>query len=51
VFFKVDDIDQAYGTLHERGVHFVDEPHLIVRMPDHELWMSAFTDPDDKGWS
>ena len=30
-----------------RGVQFVDEPHLIARMPDHELWMSFFKDPSD----
>ena len=30
----------------ERGVPFDDEPHLIARMPDHELWMTFFRDPD-----
>jgi hypothetical protein len=25
---------------------FDDEPHLIARMPDHELWMTFFRDPD-----
>ena len=29
-----------------RGVPFDDEPHLIARMPDHELWMTFFRDPD-----
>ena len=28
------------------GVAFDDEPHLIARMPDHELWMTFFRDPD-----
>ena len=23
-----------------------DEPHLIARMPDHELWMTFFRGPD-----
>jgi hypothetical protein len=27
-------------------VTFVDEPHLIAKMPDHELWMTFFRDPD-----
>ena len=31
----------------DRGVEFIDEPHLIARMPDHELWMSFFKDPSD----
>ncbi len=29
-----------------RGVEFVDEPHLIAKLPDHELWMAFFRDPD-----
>jgi catechol 2,3-dioxygenase-like lactoylglutathione lyase family enzyme len=47
VYFKVADIDDAYTALLDRAVRFVDEPHLIARMPDHELWMTAFKDPDD----
>jgi len=27
-------------------VPFDDAPHLIARMPDHELWMAFFRDPD-----
>jgi methylmalonyl-CoA/ethylmalonyl-CoA epimerase len=29
-----------------RGVTFVDEPHLVAPMPDHDLWMCFFRDPD-----
>jgi methylmalonyl-CoA/ethylmalonyl-CoA epimerase len=29
----------------EAGV-FDDEPHLIARMRDHELWMTLFRDQD-----
>jgi predicted enzyme related to lactoylglutathione lyase len=47
VYFRVDDIEDAHRALVDRGVRFTDEPHLIARMPDHELWMSAFRDPDD----
>jgi len=46
VYFKVADIDEAYETLRGRGVPFEGEPHLIARMPDHELWMAFFRDPD-----
>ena len=46
LYFKVDDIRSAYATFRERGVHFIDEPHLIAKMPDHELWMAFFKDPD-----
>ena len=47
LYFKVDDLDAARATLVVRGVEFIDEPHLIARMPDHELWMSFFKDPSD----
>ena len=47
LYFKVDDIDTARSTLIDRGVEFIDEPHLIARLPDHELWMSFFKDPSD----
>ena len=47
LYFKVDDIHASRTTLIERGVEFIDEPHLIARLPDHELWMSFFKDPSD----
>jgi catechol 2,3-dioxygenase-like lactoylglutathione lyase family enzyme len=46
LYFRVDDIHIARAELTERGVLFEDEPHLITRMPDHELWMTFFRDPD-----
>lgn len=47
IYFKVADIHQTSETLSERGVKFEDAPHLIARMPDHELWMCFFRDVDD----
>jgi methylmalonyl-CoA/ethylmalonyl-CoA epimerase len=44
LYFKVDDLDRAYADLRGRGVDFRDEPHLIAKMPDHELWMAFFRD-------
>lgn len=46
VYFRVRDIHAARAELVGRGVLFDDEPHLIARMPDHELWMTFFRDPD-----
>ena len=46
LYFRVGDIGAARAELVARGVPFDDEPHLIARMPDHELWMSFFRDPD-----
>ena len=46
LYFRVDDIHGARAELSGRGVPFDDEPHLIAKMPDHELWMTFFRDPD-----
>ena len=46
IYFRVDDIQAARAELSGRGVPFDDEPHLIAEMPDHELWMTFFRDPD-----
>jgi methylmalonyl-CoA/ethylmalonyl-CoA epimerase len=46
LYFRVDDIHASRDELVGRGVPFDDEPHLIAKMPDHELWMSFFRDPD-----
>lgn len=46
VYFVVVDIDAAYTELRARGVPFDDQPHLIAALPDHDLWMAFFRDPD-----
>lgn len=46
LYYKVRDIEASCGLLRERGVAFEGEPHLIARLPDHDLWMAFFRDPD-----
>ncbi len=46
LYFKVDDIRAAHATLEGRGVAFEGAPHLIAKMPDHELWMAFFRDSE-----
>jgi methylmalonyl-CoA/ethylmalonyl-CoA epimerase len=46
IYFKVQDILEAYEVLSDRGVNFQKEPELIAKMPDHDLWMAFFRDPD-----
>ena len=46
VYFKVAEINAAYEQMKSRGVEFVDKPHLIARLPDHELWMTFFRDSE-----
>jgi methylmalonyl-CoA/ethylmalonyl-CoA epimerase len=47
LYFAVPDIQMAYGKLKESGVRFEDEPHLIAKMPTHDLWMTFFRDSED----
>jgi methylmalonyl-CoA/ethylmalonyl-CoA epimerase len=44
IYFKVDDIETTHRLLLERGVAFRREPHLIAKLPDHDLWMAFFSD-------
>ena len=46
IYYKVPDINTAFEMLSQRGVKFEGKPHLIAKMPDHELWMAFFKDPD-----
>lgn len=45
-YFRTEAIEAEVAALTSRGVAFVDAPHLIAKMPDHELWMCFFKDPD-----
>ena len=46
LYFKVADIQETRDSLASRGVIFEAEPHQVAKMPDHELWMAFFRDPD-----
>ena len=47
IYYKVPDIMAAFETLTSRGVHVEAKPHLIAKLPDHDLWMAFFRDPDE----
>lgn len=46
LFFKVNDIAAAHAAIVARGAKSENEPHLLVKMPDHDLWLSAVRDPE-----
>jgi methylmalonyl-CoA/ethylmalonyl-CoA epimerase len=46
LYYFVPDIDAVHRDLTARGVQFVDQPHLIAKMPDHDLWLAAFHDSE-----
>jgi catechol 2,3-dioxygenase-like lactoylglutathione lyase family enzyme len=45
LYFRVDDVRAAYDALRAREVAFVDEPHVVHRAADYDLWMTFFRDP------
>jgi methylmalonyl-CoA/ethylmalonyl-CoA epimerase len=47
LYFAVPDIQAAYVRMRENGARFEDEPHLIAKMPDHDLWMTFFRDSEN----
>ena len=46
LYFQVGDIQATYTALKDRGVKFIDQPHLIAKMPDHDLWMVFLHDSE-----
>ena len=46
LYFFVDDIQATHTTLIEKGVEFLVGPHMIAKMPDHDLWLSELKDPE-----
>jgi len=46
IYFSVPDIKVAHQQMLGSGARFEDEPHLIAKMPDHDLWMTFFRDTE-----
>jgi methylmalonyl-CoA/ethylmalonyl-CoA epimerase len=46
IYFEVPDIDASYAALRDRGVTFIEPPHLVADMGTYELWMAFFPDLD-----
>lgn len=45
IYYQVDDIVATHKTLLTCDVTFTDDPHLVAKMSDHDLWMAFFKDP------
>jgi methylmalonyl-CoA/ethylmalonyl-CoA epimerase len=46
LYFKVTGIEDVAARLESAGVELVEQPHLIAKMPDHDLWIFAFRDSE-----
>ena len=47
VYYRVDDLEQSWRDVVDRGAPEVSPPHLVHRDGDSELWMAFVRDPDD----
>ena len=47
LYFAVPDIKAAHENMKGKGVRFEDEPHIVARLSDHDLWMTFFRDTED----
>ena len=46
LYYFVSDIEGTQRDLEAKGVTFLEQPRMIAQMPDHQLWLSAFTDSE-----
>lgn len=46
LYFFVSDIEGVQRDLAAKGVVFFEQPHLIARLPDRDVWLTAFNDSE-----
>lgn len=46
IYFRSGDVAALSAALKEKGVAIHKEPHIIARMPDHDLWLLWIRDSE-----
>ena len=46
VYYLVADLAATHQALAARGADIVEPPHLIARLPDHDVWMAFLHDSE-----
>ena len=46
LYFKVADIQSSHARLVQHNVKIEGEPHVVARMPNHDLWLAEFRDSE-----
>lgn len=46
IYFQVENINDTYKKMTEKGVLFLDQPHVVAKLGNVETWMVFFKDPD-----
>lgn len=47
IYYRVDNIEESAQTIKKNGVTFIQEPQLVAKMVDHDLWIGFVRDPDE----
>ncbi len=46
LYFRTGDIQGDAARMKAEGVHFRDEPHLVAKLPEREIWIAFFDDTE-----
>jgi len=46
LYFTVPEVAAAHREMLASGVRFENQPRMITRMPNHDLWMTFFPDSE-----
>ncbi|GGX09615.1 VOC family protein [Undibacterium macrobrachii] len=46
LYFKVNQIENVFNAIVQRGAQVERPPQLAAQMPDHALWIGFVRDPD-----
>ena len=44
LYFKTDKLSSTIMSMTEAGAEFIDEPHMVGKMGNIEIWMAFFKD-------
>ena len=47
IYFRTPDIDAFHADAKTKKILIHQEPQIIARMPDHDLWMTFFHDTEE----
>jgi catechol 2,3-dioxygenase-like lactoylglutathione lyase family enzyme len=47
LYFQVENIHASYEKLKAKDVRFIDEPHIVGKMGQTEIWMAFYKDSEE----
>ena len=46
LYYRSENVQQTVNALEHRGVVFEEQPRMIAKMRDHDLWIGSFRDTE-----